>query len=313
MGRLDPDLLKRYANGNCTEEEKTLVEDWLENGEDDDVRFENIALENEIWEGIVGQASPVRSVGGIRRYGYLLAAASILIVLGFIFLYAAPSGDRLVAMKTLQVPMGQKVTLKLADESTVELSGGSSIRYPESFEGNSRAVTLLEGEAFFSVVHNTAKPFLVHTSGSSIRVLGTKFNVENARKADQLSVTLTQGSISFQTGVGKSALLKPGQQLVFLKKQRMISSVLSIDTNRVTSWTRGELWFDHTPLSGVLDKLERHYGVTFNNSKQLHLDDLVTAKFHSQPLSRVLRLMENFTDLRFIQKGKQVDIYTSIP
>ncbi|SHG57904.1 FecR family protein [Pedobacter caeni] len=310
MGKLDPDLLKRYSNGYCTEEEKTAVEYWLEYGDEEPENPvpENTALEEEIWNEMIRDARPVVQRYHFRHFAWLAAAASILIVMGLFLFHDSGASEQPETLNTLNVPNGRQVTLKLADHSVICLSGGSSIRYPRSFDGSSREVTLLEGEAFFNISHDSTKPFLVHTSSSSIRVLGTKFNVGNSRNSDQVFVTLTEGSIRFQTKTGKSALLKPGQQLVFLKKQQLIQAVTPIDTSMATSWTKGLLWFDHTPVSDVLEKLERHYGVIFYNPKGLKLDAKVTAKFHEQPISRVLGLIENFTNLHFSQQGKQIHI-----
>ena len=315
MGGLDSEVLKRYANGNCTEAEQMAVEHWLENGdgESGNPGVQNPELEREIWNNMVEQVEPVPSGYRFRHFIYLTAAASVLIFMGLFFFHNFSATHQKVGLKTLTVPEGQQLILKLADQSTINLSGGSRIRYAAAFPGRSREVTLLKGEAFFNISHNSEKPFLVHTPASSIQVLGTKFNVDNSGSSQQMSVTLTQGSISFRSRTGKSALLKPGQQLVFLKSKAMIQSVKTVDTNMVTGWTKGLLWFDHTPVSQVLEKLERHYGVHFYHPKGLKLDAEVTAKFQEQSLTRVLGLIENFTSLRFIQKGKRVNVDLQTP
>ena len=73
---------------------------------------------------------------------------------------------------------GSKTNVLLPDGTTVWLNAGSKLTYDKTYGNTLREVTLT-GEAFFDVVHNAEKPFVIHTSKINIRVLGTKFNVKS--------------------------------------------------------------------------------------------------------------------------------------
>src|SRR5690606_41841419 len=67
----------------------------------------------------------------------------------------------------------------LPGSTEVWLNTDTKIGFFRPFEhGETREVTLLEGEAFFSVSPDKTKPFIVHAQGIETRVLGTSFKSE---------------------------------------------------------------------------------------------------------------------------------------
>lgn len=89
-------------------------------------------------------------------------------------------------MQTVTVPSGQRANVILPDGTDVWLNAGTTIRYPISFMKGKREI-ILDGEAYFEVVHNEKCPFVVHTYAMDVEVLGTKFNVEAYSKKDFLT------------------------------------------------------------------------------------------------------------------------------
>jgi len=73
---------------------------------------------------------------------------------------------------------GARTKLLLPDGTEVWLNSGSKLNYKKDFNTHFREVEL-EGEAFFDVVKDAAHPFIVHTSGIDVKVLGTVFNVKS--------------------------------------------------------------------------------------------------------------------------------------
>lgn len=79
---------------------------------------------------------------------------------------------------TLMIPGGGEFQLVLADGTRVWLNAQTEFRYPVNFTGDSRQV-YLNGEAYFEVVKDERRPFIVRTEAVDIRVLGTCFNVND--------------------------------------------------------------------------------------------------------------------------------------
>ena len=82
---------------------------------------------------------------------------------------------------------GERRSFSLADGSTVELGGRSAAS--QDFTGHSRRLTLLRGEAYFSVASDPGRPFIVAAGGGETKALGTRFNIH--RGDDHVTVTAT--------------------------------------------------------------------------------------------------------------------------
>ncbi len=96
---------------------------------------------------------------------------------------------------------GQQQDIKLADGSTLHLSGATSLDV--TLDERQRMVALKQGEAYFDVAHEPKRPFVVHAGDSATRVLGTAFDVDVARGEVKLSVyrgRVRFGSASYEAG-----------------------------------------------------------------------------------------------------------------
>jgi transmembrane sensor len=96
---------------------------------------------------------------------------------------------------------GQQRDVRLADGSTLHLSGATSLDV--TLDTRQRVVALNQGEAYFDVAHEPKRPFVVHAGDSATRVLGTAFDVDVARGEVKLSVyrgRVRFGSASYDAG-----------------------------------------------------------------------------------------------------------------
>ena len=94
----------------------------------------------------------------------------------------------------ISVPQGSRSQIVLPDNSRVWLNAGSTIRYPNNFDRIDRVVEL-DGEAYFDVVSNPRKPFVVSTEHLKFRALGTAFNVKAYPEDEVVSATLVEGNV----------------------------------------------------------------------------------------------------------------------
>ncbi|MBB6270760.1 ferric-dicitrate binding protein FerR (iron transport regulator) [Pedobacter cryoconitis] len=313
MSNIHPDVFKRYAEGKCTSEERRLVEEWLEKEDDLSVftnQSEDPVLKHAIWAEIREKATQKQTGYKLKRSLFGMVAAILLVAAGaFIFKRSPVTAELPLARETYEVPKGKMISLVLNDGTQVQLAGGSSFQYPRNFPGHTREVTLISGEAFFKVKHNPEQPFIVHSSGTEVKVLGTRFNVSNVSGSNHLAVTLTQGSISFKSKDQVEKILIPGQKLTYDKILNKTRKIEAADTSYTTSWTAGILWFKQSPVVEVIQKLEAYYGVTFKVEGTPDLTVPLTGKFKRQPLSRILKLIENSSELKFKQEQNTITIY----
>jgi ferric-dicitrate binding protein FerR (iron transport regulator) len=79
---------------------------------------------------------------------------------------------------------------------------------------------VLDGEAYFDVVKQPQRPFIVHVSGYDIKVLGTAFNVRSYATDKTVETTLLRGLVEV-TKQGKAQqnpiFLHPNEKLIVEK------------------------------------------------------------------------------------------------
>jgi ferric-dicitrate binding protein FerR (iron transport regulator) len=205
-------------------------------------------------------------------------------------------GDGAGGWNTLFVPTGKDYKVQLSDGSVVHLNAFSRLRFPFSFDGNNREV-YLEGEAYFDIAKKADQPFIVHTAGTSVKVLGTSFNVSAYN--DSLIVTsLVSGSVVSDAEDNDSIYLKPGMASVYRKGYRQQQQ--SFDETITLSWRKGEYAYYNQPL-GTLDAVISHwYG------KQLLFDDPALANKmltgvieRDQPLADFLESLDKTSGITF--------------
>lgn len=204
------------------------------------------------------------------------------------------STDSVVAWSEIMAPMGTRAKFSLPDGSTGYLNAGSSIRFPTVFKGKSREVAL-NGEAYFDVVSNPQKPFIV--SGENIRVVayGTSFNVEAYREDQINKVTLVEGKVEVfgdKNNTPRSlGLLTPGEMCVFNNTQSS-SEFVRVDASKISSWKDGKLVFIDEPFSEVVKKLNRRYSVHIVIKDEGLKDYSYMATFEDESLDEALKLLK---------------------
>lgn len=159
---------------------------------------------------------------------------------------------------TLIVPRGNKFWIKLVDGTKVWLNAESELIYPTAFEDANREVQV-KGEAFFEVAANPQQPFIVHAKEVAINVLGTAFNVNTYTVSIQ--TTLTSGKVS-TVADGQNVVLSPGQQSIY-NNQTNILQQQTVDTRIFTAWKDGDIYFEETSLSTILNSLGRSFDYEF--------------------------------------------------
>lgn len=149
--------------------------------------------------------------------------------------------------------VGEQRSLQLADGSRVRLDTASKIRV--RFTEGERRIELAEGQAFFEVAHNPARPFVVMTTNASVTAVGTVFEVR--RVGPETRVVLVSGAVDVAQASTPRApqRLLPNQQTAIRSGKAKISTV---DADTATSWIDGELTFTDTPLAEAVGEVNRY-------------------------------------------------------
>lgn len=283
------DLLQRYLNGTSRPGERELIEQWSSQlGTPENVALppaEHEQVRAAMWRQIehLTQDAPATSptlrhpasrwhLPVVRWVAAALVAAGVVLAVLLPRAWQPSATTNRVAAATWvqQHNTGkQPQLLTLTDGSRVTLSPHSSIRYKRGLAGARREVRL-QGEAFFQVAKNPARPFLVYTDQLVTTVLGTSFRVkayahhrnEVAVQEGRVSVQLRRGAHLHATPTHPApagVLLLPNQQVMYsalaprpLRKQLVANPVVL---------TPQTFTFEKQPVTKVLQALEKAYGV----------------------------------------------------
>ncbi len=202
---------------------------------------------------------PVRK---ILRF-YMKAAAVMLIPLiiagGLLYLNkrnAAPAVAESVS-STIYAPLGSRISFTLPDGTTGMLNSGSTISY--SFPFNNDRQIELSGEGWFEVKYDAEHPFIINALNSTIKVLGTSFNLSAYPDEKYLEIILTHGEVEFFNKDSEEKIrLMPSERLI-LRNGNLSKSV--IDTSKYNAWTEGKLVFRGDSMGEVARRIARWYNV----------------------------------------------------
>jgi ferric-dicitrate binding protein FerR (iron transport regulator) len=276
------------------------------------------------------------------KYRLIAMAASLILVLGVgWFLMNSNQSPKTVEIseqpEILEAKKGSRSRSLLADGTTVWLNAGSKLYYENDFSGKTREVRL-EGEAFFDVVKQPDHPFIVHTSGIDIHVLGTAFNVKSYPEDKTVETTLYRGLVEvFQpNSEAKAIQLKPNEKLIVpkaAKEEKNLSSEVSppqakqppasfiiarIDSTKKenerfeTAWLYSRLEFRGDNFEELAKKLERWYNVTvvFTDEKAKQLN--FTGSFEKETVEQAFVALKTAVPFNYNIKGHEIIIGNSL-
>ena len=120
-----------------------------------------------------------------------------------------------------------------------------------------RQVRLVDGEALFDVAHAAWRPFLVRAGATTVRVVGTAFNV---RRADpRVTVTVLRGRVHVEDASGDAVVL--GARQAAESAGGVLAVRAAPDPGAAAAWKDGKLMFDRTPLAQALADINRYRNV----------------------------------------------------
>jgi transmembrane sensor len=205
-----------------------------------------------------GLLNKVQTLGKKSNFQIVYRIAAILIIgilLASVIYYLSPDKINYQVADTYQNKEISKVTL--ADGSVVYLNANSKLYYPEKFEGKARQVEF-EGDAFFEITKNPAKPFIIKAKGAEIKVLGTSFNVNTNLVSKDVEVLVETGKVKFTSLQNqKYKLLLPGDLGTLVKDN--VYSIKNTDKNYLSWKTKCFYFSEGIKLSDAIEMLNRAY------------------------------------------------------
>jgi transmembrane sensor len=319
----------------------TLEPSSQEDNIQEDVHFQQILsiAEKQATPMVVANAEPVSEEETTAmpprwRIGPWLAAAAVVgvIILSFFWWTTMDRPKATMALNEVTAATGARSFLLLPDGTRVWLNSESRIEYKSDFNDTIREV-LLEGEAFFDVVKDKSRPFIVHTSDIDIRVLGTAFNVKSYPREDHIEATLIHGLIEVTNKMEPTSpkvILRPHEKLVFTKlappqSNDVVKSSSQVSEHRPfsitalrknisdsalveTSWVYNKLIFDGESFREMAGKMERWYDVKII----FRSDNVAASTFHvaftDETIEEALKALQLIQPFTYKKNGNEIEI-----
>ena len=302
------DLLAKYLADETNTHESDTIGEWINASEDNQKTFDHSKI---IWDGAKNhqkvdvdaawaklnitkkkevesidnqEVKPVVKLNWLNNF--LKIAAVLVILFGLWF----------VAAKQFTTPQNDVLTFKsgnqsiekiLPDGTTILLSKNSEITYSKFFEGNTREINLT-GEGFFDVHHDAAHPFIIHTQGTDVKVLGTSFKVR-AYNA-QVQIVVKTGRVQFSKN-DKQVILTKGQKGEILANVDTIikSEIIEVETD--TKEKLSSFVFNKMSLSEVAESLSKRFNKDIKFSQNKIRNCKLTATFENEKLENIIAVI----------------------
>ncbi len=300
------ELMLKYLSETATADERVAMESWMAESEENAnyikqlkslwANAESFSLLDSIdieenWQGVQAKLAK-QDVRNNRVFWRVAAAIIFFISAAFLIkslLHTAP--------QQLTFTAQDQSEFSLPDGTSVTLKKGAVLKYPEEFEDERRVA--FEGEAFFDVVPNPEKPFVIVADETETRVLGTSFNLKTATSFSGFELVLVEGKVSFSTE-SEQVILTPGQR-VALSPNGLLEKTENANPNFL-SWQTGSLVFDNTRIDKVFEDIGNAYNVRFELQNSAFASCTLTARYDQEDLQSILNTIEVLFNTSFNQQ-----------
>jgi transmembrane sensor len=233
------------------------------------------ATEQSALSGLIAEfsAPSQRAHSNWLGWGMRLAATTAVIAAAVVAYRLTLAPEAGPARLRYETPVAVNREIALPDGSDVLLGGESELN--ASFTGSARHIQLHDGEAYFKVKHEERRPFYVRAGNITIRDLGTAFDVQ--KTGGRITVTVTEGRVQVTerdsaAKEGAAVEISAGQQLLYVPGAGGLR-VARVDPVGSLTWREQRLEFVETPLSYVVDNIDRY------SKRPLHIADPAIGRF----------------------------------
>jgi ferric-dicitrate binding protein FerR (iron transport regulator) len=312
---------RQYAENEYRKLAQKLIQSGDGEFEDQEAHYVTEDVHGEAVHEEITYEEPARK----RKWMPWAFALGAVIIAASAFLYQQNGSDNktaaeMPARNEISTRYGSKTSLVLPDGSKVWLNAGSKLSYDKNYGNSLREVTLA-GEAFFDVVKNPSRPFIIHTSKMEVRVLGTAFNVKCYPDEKKTETSLIRGSVEITLkNRPEKIVLKPNEKIVInddepgdeqpvqttaaksgggpVKAAEPIFTLEHVTREPVnneiieTSWIDNRLIFNNETFEEIAVKMERWYAVHISVENEKLKKKRFTGTFENETISQALSAMQ---------------------
>jgi len=306
-------LIERFLSGDATSEERAELDRWYRAKNNRDVNWQLTEPEEEqmiekrllekLHTHILLDNSESKSIRRTKVLRIAVVAASLLLIGAFLSYFIRVDHKEISDIVLVSTQQVENRYVLLPDSSKVILRSGAQIEYRYT---EKERVVFLRGEAFFDVVKNKRKPFIVHAGDITTHVLGTSFNISAYTDKDVI-VSVSTGKVDVRNKADKKlAVLVPNQQLEYRGGQTDPSPT-HVETRELISWVNNDMQFVDVPFEKLVNSLNRRYDVEIVFENERLKNCLMTGLFDgTESLENVMDILTRTTGASYKWKEKKI-------
>jgi transmembrane sensor len=266
----------------------------------------------ERWLQLRERVTAAEDNAGARRRTYWQAAAATAAAVVVAAALGASALSRRDAASRAPVPFvvttapGQRTTVRLSDSSEVTLGPASGLSFVADDGGRE---VRLEGMAAFTVVHDTARPFVVRARNSVTTDLGTEFVVRAYATDSVVEVSVTSGEVSLASSsdVSSAVTLRAGDDGL-VTARGAARRVARARASASMAWVEGRLVFDDVELGAAAAELGRWFDVDIRVPAATLSRRRVSAIYNNPTLDGVLNALATTVGARYERDGRTITL-----
>ena len=345
-------LTEKYLSGTITPSEHASLKHWIGISDENHRYFDELRekmLAGQLVSGkihfdtatafdrfcltLAREERKKRHIWGQMPVGWAVAAMIALLIITaagtYMMTITQQEKKETLAYHEIVVPAGGRSKILLPDGSTVFLNAQTTLRYSSQYGEKNRELWL-EGEGYFVVEKNKGE-FLVHSHKTTVKALGTEFNVKAYPDENVVEATLVKGKIAVRQQYGdnkesEDIILLPNEKLIITdgnvlresvengSQPTSVSQTLSIhkkkdvDLLQDIAWKDNRLVIVRKELGALAIDLERKYDVEIEFADPKVACIPYSGTLEDESLEQVLDAMTVISPIRYSIQGKKVTI-----
>lgn len=276
-------LIKSYLDGQCSQDEALELLSWIAESDENRTYFESF---KEVWhltdfalpevldvdaaldavntkiDALEEEIQVVQMPWLRRNYKYVSGIAASVVVALFMGFLVSRSNPMVTLASN---DWDSETAYTLPDGTSVAFNGVSEISHPKHFAKGERAINF-EGKAYFDVVKDESKPFVIHCGSMDVEVLGTSFLLDADKNDNRYLLDLYTGKVRMtafdQKGRELSQIeINPGERGVLNVAEGALKAMTYPEVKEEELLNDRVLDFNNVSLSTIVETLEYIYQV----------------------------------------------------
>ncbi len=306
------DLIGKYLAGEASPDEAIFLDEWRLADVKQNQYFldfstlfyanhHSIVSDQQVesaWDGVrskIQLQNDSKTKRNNRVYFALAAAIAMVIGISAVYIYFLRPETQLEFM-AIHTP----VSVKLEDKTQIEVYTNSTIRLEQTYNKTSRRMKL-KGSAYFSVEHDTAKPFVVSVGALNVKDIGTKFKIVSSSNGDTIAISVDEGEVFLYDSLGFEKSIHANERYIYILSEHTIAGVKGNQNNTILK----SFDFKNVSLKELVDKISMAYGASISVSNTKILNCRITVQFKQESLESVLFIVAETLGLEIQQKENE--------